>query len=79
MLESNDVDVSRVCSELQYILDQIFERRKNSLLTIVLADVNQSDLPDFLRGMKTFSWPKSSDDENAVVCNICAKEATVTA
>lgn len=78
MLESNDVNISRVCSELQFVVHKIFETRKNSLLTIVLADVKPRDLPDFLRGMKTFSWPKSGDDERSIVCNMLATEEVAT-
>lgn len=74
MLESHDTNVSRVCSELQFVVDKIFERRKNVLLTIILADVKPGELPDFLRGMKTFSWPKTGDDEHSVVCNIYTTE-----
>ena len=78
MLESDDINVNRVCSELQYIVNHIFEQRKNSLLTIVLADVNQKQLPDLFRGMKTFAWPENEDEEHPIVCSICAEEALVT-
>ena len=76
-MESDDVNVNRVCSELQYISDHIFEKRKNSFLTIVLADVKQLELPTPFRGMKSFAWPRNEDDEHAVVCNICAEESLV--
>ena len=77
MLESDDVNVNRVCSELQYIVNHIFEERKNSLLTIVLANVTHRELPVPFRGMTSYKWPRNADDEHAIVCNICAQESIV--
>jgi len=75
VLELDSVNVNRVCTELQYIVNHIFEKGRNSLLTIILADVNHRDLPDQFRGMNTFQWPENEDQEHAIVCNICGKEA----
>ena len=77
MLDLDDVNVNRVCSELQHVVNHIFEQRKNSLLTIMLVDVNQRELPDLFRGMKTFAWPENEDQEHAIVCSICSQEALV--
>jgi len=75
VLELDSVNVNRVCTELQYIVNHIFEKGRNSLLTIILADVNHRDLPDQFRGMNTFQWPENEDQEHAIACNICGKEA----
>ena len=70
--------MKRVFSELQYVCNHIFNQGKNSLLTIVLADdVNQRELPDLFRGMKTFAWPENEDQEHAIVCSICSVEPLV--
>jgi len=76
--EVDDINVNRVCTELQYIINHIFERRKNSLLTIVLADVNHRDLPEPFRGMQTFQWPENENQERAIVCNVCEEEVITT-
>ena len=70
--------MNRVCTELQYIINHIFERRKNSLLTIVLADVNHRDLPEPFRGMQTFQWPENENQERAILCNVCEEEVITT-
>ena len=53
----------------------MFERKKNSDLIIILADVKQKELPEFLRGKQIYSWPKSKDEFNAIGCSIFNKEA----
>ncbi|XP_065070594.1 uncharacterized protein LOC135695433 [Rhopilema esculentum] len=68
-------DVNRVCNDLQFVVDKMFERKKNSDLIIILADVKQKELPEFLRGKQIYSWPKSKDEFNAIGCCIFNKEA----
>jgi len=78
ILELVDVNVSRVSFELQYIINHIFEQRNNSLLTIILADVNHGALPDPFRGMKTFQWPGNEEQEHVLASSICGQEAIET-
>ena len=72
-------DSNRVCLELQYVLENMFEQRLNSLVTIILADdVSPCDLPAFLRGKQTYSWPRSAADHHKIACCIAGIEEIVT-
>eukprot|EP00794_Sanderia_malayensis_P018177 gene18177-19991_t len=83
-LRSEDVndfsstDANRVCWELQYVVNQIFECRTNKRVLIILADdVKVSDLPEFLRGRQTQAWPRTPNDINSLACKICGVEETI--
>ena len=69
------MNVNRVCSELQYVVDHMFERRRNLLVTIVLDGVSRGDLPAPFRGMRSFNWPTNVDEEHVLVSDILSQEA----
>ncbi len=75
--ETASTDANRVCWELQYVVDNIFQSRNNSRVLIVLADVKASELPDFLRGRHTQAWPKNENDVNSLACGILGQEVLV--
>ena len=77
--EAGSNDSNRVCLEVQYVLENMFEQRLNSLVTIILADdVRPCDLPAFLRGKQTYSWPKSTEDHHKIACCIAGVEEIAT-